>query len=175
MKPSPKRFPKNLWYSCTIGSSSQSSAASTISHSLVAASQLQQGCSEVELCQKSICIDGTHSYITLKNVEQSCIPATCESGFSKHFHKILQKRSESLFVYHCTTHLYNVMHPANFALLSFSHFPIHSFKSGIGNLQECNNRVVLSIQHPSRPELKLYTVGFFSREAVVLQNSKEMC
>lgn len=71
-----------------------SSAASTISHSLVAASQLQQGCSEVELRQKSICIDGTHSYITLKHVEQSCIPATCESGFSKHFHKILQKRPE---------------------------------------------------------------------------------
>lgn len=124
MKPSPTRFPKNLWHSCTIGSSS--SAASTISHSLVPASQSQQGCSEVELRQTSICIDGTHSYITLKNVEQSCIPATCESGFSKHFHKILQKRPEGLFVYHCTTHLYNVMHPANFALLSFSHFPIHS-------------------------------------------------
>lgn len=76
-------------------------------------------------------------------------------------------------VYLCTTHLCNAMHPANFALLSFSHFPIHSLKSGIGNLQECSNRVVLSIQHPSRPELQLHK-GFL-REAVVLQNSKEMC
>ena len=64
-------------------------------------------------------------------------------------------------VYLCTTHLCNAMHPANFALLSFSHFPIHSLKSGIGNLQECSNRVVLSIQHPSRPELQLHK-GFFA-------------